>query len=69
MLERAGLPAVSIITDAFAMPAQAMAKSYGFPGFEYLTVPHPVASLTYEEIQELAGRVIPRVFEILGVEP
>lgn len=68
LLERAGVPAVSIITDAFVMPATAMAKNYGFPGFEYLTVPHPVASLSREQIQDLVRAITPRVFEILGVE-
>lgn len=68
LLERAGVPAVSVITDAFALPARAMAKNYGFPGFEYLTVPHPVASLARDEIRALVHTGLPRVLEILGVE-
>ncbi len=61
------MPAVSIITDAFGLPARAMAKAYGFPGFEYLTVPHPVASRSLQEIRDLVRSIVPRVFEILGV--
>lgn len=68
LLERAGVPAVSIITDAFRLSAGAMATNYGFPGFEYVTVPHPVASLTADQVRDLARQVVPRAFEILGVE-
>ena len=61
------MPAVSIITDAFVLSAGAMATNYGFPGFEYVTVPHPVANLTARQIRELARQVAPRVLQILGV--
>lgn len=62
------MPAVSIITDAFELPAKAMARNYGFPGFEYVTVSHPVASLSAAQVRQLAHDVTPRVLEILGVE-
>ncbi|MBX6355238.1 MAG: hypothetical protein IRZ05_05190 [Micromonosporaceae bacterium] len=68
LLERAGVPAVSICTDAFTVPARAMAKAYGFPGFAFVTVPHPVASLTREQISQRAREVVPDVLRILGVE-
>jgi hypothetical protein len=68
LLERAGLPAVSICTDAFTVPARAMAKTYGFPGFEFVTVPHPVASLTEEQIRERVRDLMPELLRILGVE-
>ena len=44
MLERAGIPSVSICTTAFKITAEAMARSLGFPGYQYVTVPHPIAS-------------------------
>ena len=69
MLERAGVPAVSICTDAFVVPAQAMAKAYGFGGFEFVTVPHPVASLDETQIQVLARDLMPGLLRVLGVEP
>jgi hypothetical protein len=68
LLERAGLPAVSICTDSFRVPAQAMAKAYGFPGFEFVTVPHPIASLDEEQIQARVQVVLPQVLGILGLE-
>ena len=69
MLERAGVPAVSICTDAFTVTAEAMAKVYGFPGFRFATVPHPVASLDAEQLRGHAQDVLPDVLRILGVIP
>lgn len=68
LLERAGVPAVSICTDAFTVPARAMAKAYGFPGFEFATMPHPVASLALGQIRERVRDLMPDVVRILGVE-
>jgi hypothetical protein len=68
LLERAGVPTVSICTDAFTVPARAMAKAYGFPGFEFVTVPHPIASLTLEQIRERVRDLMPELLRILGVE-
>lgn len=68
LLERQGIPAVSICTEAFTIPADAMARTYGFPGFQYLLVPHPVASLDAEGIRQRVEDMLPRILEILGVE-
>jgi hypothetical protein len=68
LLERAGLPTVSICTDPFVLTTQAMAKAYGFPGFEYVSIPHPVASLSEEQIQARVRDMMPDLLRILGVE-
>lgn len=68
LLERQGVPAVSICTDAFRITGAAMASGYGFPGYEYVSLPHPVASLTAEQIRERVTAALPQVLEILGVE-
>jgi hypothetical protein len=68
LLERAGVPTVSICTDALTVPARAMAKAYGFPGFEFVTVPHPIASLTLAQIRERVRDLMPELLRILGVE-
>ena len=67
MLERAGIPAVSICTDAFSASARAMARVLGFPGFEYVAVPHPVASRSEEEISLMVHDAMPEIVRILGV--
>ncbi len=62
------MPAVSICTDPFAVTARAMAKVYGFPGFEYVSIPHPVASLGEEQIRARVRDMLPDLLRILGVE-
>ena len=66
LLERAGVPAVSICTDAFQIPGEAMAKAYGFPGYQFVTVPHPLASLSEQQISERISAVLPRLVGILA---
>ena len=65
VLERAGVPAVSICTDAFAAPARAMADMYGLPDFEPVMIPHPIASLTKAEIEANVSEVIADVVRVL----
>jgi hypothetical protein len=65
VLERAGVPAVSICTDAFGAPARAMADMYGLPDFEPVMIPHPIASLSRAEIDANVREVITDVARIL----
>jgi len=65
VLERAGVPAVSICTDSFVVPARAMADVLGHPDFEFVTIPHPIASLGPAEIEANARLVIADVVRIL----
>jgi hypothetical protein len=66
VLERAGIPAVSICTTAFRITAEAMARSLGFPGYQYVAVPHPIASRTQEELDEIARVALPEIVSVLG---
>jgi hypothetical protein len=66
VLERAGIPSVSICTHAFRITAEAMARSLGFPGYRYVTVPHPIASRTQQEIDEIAAAALPEIVRVLG---
>lgn len=65
VLERAGVPAVSVCTDAFVVPARAMADVYGVPEFEFVTIPHPIASLAVAEIEANVRPIITDVVRIL----
>lgn len=67
MFERAGIPTVSITSDSFAMSGQAMADVQGFPGFEFVMVEHPVASLDAGLIRGRADQALPEALRILGV--
>jgi hypothetical protein len=61
-LEKAGVPAIAIVTDAFYNTSREMAELWGVPNFRFVMIPHPLASLTAEEIDqradELTGKVI-----------
>jgi len=61
------VPAVSICTDAFVPAAQAMAKLYGFPGYQFVTIPHPLASLNEAQIEARVRDMMPEVLRILGM--
>lgn len=62
------MPAVSICTDSFVPAAQAMAKVYGFPGYQFVTMPHPLASLDDAQLEQCARELLPGALRILGVE-
>jgi hypothetical protein len=66
VLERAGIPAVSLCTDAFRITAEAMANQLGFPGYQYVALPHPIASRTEKEIDEMARGALPDILRVLG---
>jgi hypothetical protein len=68
LLERAGVPAVSICTDSFGPAARAMARVYGFPGYRFATMPHPLASLDEAQIEATARQLMPQLLQILGTE-
>jgi hypothetical protein len=68
LLERIGVPTAAICTEPFRIPAEAMAKAYGFPGYEFLLTQHPIASLSLEEVRDRVRQMAPRLLEILGVE-
>jgi hypothetical protein len=50
------------------LTARAMASAYGFPGFSYVSIPHPVASLTVSQIRARVRDLMPDLLRILGVE-
>lgn len=67
LLERSGIPAVSVVSDAFLVSAQGMAAVQGFPGYEFLAVRHPVASLDAAQLRDRVTDALPALLRILGV--
>ena len=65
LFEKHGVPAVSIITDGFIETARALARSWGLPGYKFLTIPHPISNLTAVKLNERAREVTPRVVDFL----
>lgn len=65
ILEKAGIPAISIVTDAFDSTAKEMAEIWGLPNFEFVTVPHPLGNLTPAEIERRVDEAIDKVTALL----
>lgn len=66
LLERAGVPTASIVSDSFFVSGRAMARVQGFPGYEFTAVQHPMASLDSEQIDQRVQAVLPDVLRIIG---
>jgi hypothetical protein len=65
LLEKEGIPAISIVTDAFVETGNIMASNWGIPGFRFLSVPHPVANLNDAELDQRANDVVNDVVDLL----
>ena len=65
ILEKAGIPAIPVITDAFAATAQEMAELWGVPDFRFVMIPHPLATLTPAEIEQRALDLIGKALGLL----
>ena len=65
LLEKAGVPSASIITDVFEATGRAMAEQWGLPYYKYLAMPHPIANLTERELDQRAREIVPEVVKLL----
>ena len=68
VFEKRGIPAAAIITNTFTASANAMTRRYGFPDYHYAMIPHPLSSLSPEQVRQRAREVLPEILEILGIE-
>jgi hypothetical protein len=65
LLEKAAVPAIAIVTDAFVETGKLMSSKWGIPKFRFLSVPHPVANLTGAELDRCADAVVDDVVQLL----
>ena len=65
LLEKAGIPTIPVITDAFDNTAKEMAELWGVPEFKYVMMPHPMGSLDAAGIAERAKGLVASVTELL----
>ena len=65
LCERSGLPAAAIVTDVFAPTGRAMARSWGVPDYEFLSMSHPIANLTEDELDQRAREIVPQILHLL----
>ncbi len=70
LFERAGVPAIAVVTEPFRVTGEAMAASWGMPGYRFLDVPHPIANLDDKDLDERADRLVEPVLALLrGATP
>jgi len=65
VFEKRGIPAASIITDVFHATGRAMAEAWGVPDYQYLAMPHPIANLTEEQLDQRALEIASSVASLL----
>ncbi len=63
--EELGLPSAAILTEPFRATGRMMAELQGFAQYPFATVPHPVASLSVDEVKALADAVTATVERLL----
>ncbi len=65
LLEQAGIPSVSIVTEPFRATGEEMAKGWGIPDYPFLVMPHPIANLKEDELDTRAERLVEGVVRML----
>ena len=65
VLEKAGVPSASIVTDVFEVTGRAMAEQWGQPFYRFLVMPHPIANLSEGELDQRAREMAPQVAKLL----
>ena len=65
LLEKARVPAASIVTDVFEATGRAMAVQWGLPHYKFLMMPHPIANLSEAQLDQRAREILPEVVKLL----
>jgi hypothetical protein len=65
LMERAGTPAIAIVTEPFRATGEAMTSAWGLTGYPFLATPHPIANLADKELDERADRLLDAVEALL----
>ncbi len=65
LFEKRGVQAASIVTDVFEATGRAMAEAWLVPDYKFLAMPHPIANLTEEQLDQRAQEMVPQIVDIL----
>jgi hypothetical protein len=68
LMEQQGVPAVAIVTTPFRNTGEAMAASWGKPGYPFVDTPHPIANLTAADLDARADALADAVEHCLWRE-
>jgi hypothetical protein len=69
LMEEQKVPAIAIVTSPFRATGEAMAASWGMPGYAFLDTPHPIANLTEKELDGRADALAEAVERWLVSRP
>ena len=64
-MERAGVPAIAIVTEPFRPTGEAMTAAWGMAGYAFLDTPHPIANLADAALDAQADRLLEAVQTLL----
>ena len=67
-VERAGIPAVAVITHEFGDTARAMLENQGASWYRFVEVAHPINILEDDEIDELVSGSVGEINALLTGE-
>ena len=68
-IERLGIPAVAVCTEAFRVGLDALTAMRGMPDYRYAIVPHPLGVLFDDELFQRALLAAPQIVEIVTGKP
>ena len=63
--ERAGTPALGVMTSRFVSAAQLMSNVLGAPGYKFAVIDHPVSSASDTELANKAEKVVELIDELI----
>jgi hypothetical protein len=49
----------------FVETGEAMARSWGLPGYKFLSLLHPIANLAEWELDQRAREIVPKIIQLL----
>jgi hypothetical protein len=56
--EKRGIPATTMITQAFTNAALFQFRAKGMPGHPYIVLPHPISNLSREAMQDVTRQYV-----------
>lgn len=63
--ERAGTPALGVMTSRFISAAELMSNVLGAPGYKFAVIDHPVSSASDTELANKAKKVVELIDELI----
>ena len=65
VLEKAGIPTVTVCSNRFEVLARATAKGLGMADLPLVIVPHPIGGISAEEVTAKADGILDKVIKEL----